>query len=32
MERITAESVMDNLDMFQYIFGKYTELAGGIWK
>ena len=32
MENITTAEVMDKLDMFQSIFGKLTNLAGGIWK
>ena len=29
-EKITTEEVMDKLDMFQSIFGKWTNLDGGI--
>ena len=30
MEKITTEEVMDKLDMFQSIFGKWMNLDGGI--
>ena len=30
MENITTAEVMEKLDMFQYRFGKWTNLAGGI--
>ena len=32
MGNITTTEVMDKLDMFQFRFGKLTNLVGGIWR